>query len=68
MAFGKRRKERQAELFVATDGLARSPGHVFFRRLNELLAAEGCDAWVVDLCRPKYADGVGRRSIPPGVY
>ena len=68
MALGKRRRERQAELFVATDGLARSPGHVFYRKLNELLAAEGFDAWVEELCRPKYADGVGRRSIPPGVY
>jgi len=53
---------------VATDGLARSPGHVFYRKLNELLAVEGFDPWVEDLCRPTYADGIGRRSIPPGVY
>jgi len=68
MALGKQRQERQAELFVATDGLARSPGHVFYRKLNELLAAEGFDPWVEELCRPHCADGVGRRSIPPGVY
>lgn len=68
MALGRRKRERQAELFVATDGLARSPGHVFYRKLNELLAAEGFDAWVEELCRSHYADGIGRRSIPPGVY
>jgi len=68
MALGRRKRERQAELFVATDGLARSPGHVFYRKLNELLAAEGFDTWVEELCRSRYADGIGRRSIPPGVY
>ena len=33
-----RRKRRQETLFVATADLARSAGHPFYRKLNELLA------------------------------
>lgn len=63
MTLVKRRQVRQADLFVATDGLTRSPGHVFYRKLDELWTGKGFDAWGVDLSRPKHADGVGRRSI-----
>lgn len=69
MALGRRRAERQEELFVPQDRLPRSEGHVFYRRLNELLAEAGCDPFVEDLCRAHYAaEGRGRPSIPPGVY
>jgi transposase len=52
---------------VAAD-LPQAPGHPFYRKLNSLLAQAGFDAFVQDLCRPYYADGQGRPSIPPGVY
>ena len=68
MALGKRKTEQQQELFVATDRLPRSPGHVFYRKLNDLLAEAAFDAWVEQLCRPYYADGIGREGIPPGTY
>ncbi len=70
MAMGKRRKERQESLFIATDRLPRSAGHPFYDRLNQLLAEAGFDAWVEKRCRTFYAaDGTaGRPSIPPGVY
>src|SRR5512145_2884558 len=67
MALGKRRGEEQG-LWVATTDLPKSPGHPFYEKLNTLLAEAGFDRWVEGLCAPYYADGVGRPSIPPGVY
>jgi transposase len=67
MALGKRRGKRQQELWIAADAVARSPRHVFYEKLNRLLAQAEFDAWVEALCRPYYA-AEGRRSIPPGVY
>lgn len=68
MAMGKRETERQQELFVTYDKLPRSPGHVFYDKLNGLLADGGFDAHVEALCEPYYAKGRGRPSVPPGVY
>jgi transposase len=67
MAMGRRNVEQQGELWIARTELPRSPGHVFYVKLNELLAEAGFEAWVEDLCRPFYADS-GRPGIPPGVY
>ncbi len=39
MAMGKRRKDRQESLFVATDRLPKAAGHPFYERLNQLLTA-----------------------------
>ncbi len=69
MGMGRRPRERQSELFVATADLPRSAGHVFYEQLNELLASAGFDDYVENLCTPYYdATGNGRPSIPPGVY
>ena len=68
MSLGRRNQERQEELWVATPQLPKSEGHVFFRKLNELLAEAGFDVFVEQLCEPHYHDRQGRRSIPPGVY
>ncbi len=70
MAMGKRRKEQQQSLFIATNRLPKAAGHPFYQRLNQLLAEAGFDAWVEDRCRQYYAaEGTaGRPSIPPGVY
>jgi transposase len=67
MALGRRNEERQGEFWVATQQLPVSPGHVFYQKLNELLAAAGFDEWLETLCEPYYAKG-GRHGIPPGVY
>lgn len=67
MSLGKRRGKRQQELWIAADALARTPRHVFYEKLNRLLAKAEFDACVEALCRPYYAEE-GRRSIPPGVY
>jgi transposase len=70
MAMGRRRKERQETLFIATEGLSRSPGHPFYQKLNELLADAGFDRWIEGRCQRYYAteEKRGQPSIPPGVY
>jgi transposase len=70
MAMGKRRRENQETLFIATDRLPKAAGHPFYERLNQLLDEAGFDTWIEDRCRSYYAaDGSsGRPSIPPGVY
>ena len=64
----KRRGPEQGGMWVATQALPRSPGHVFYEKLNEVLEAGGFDRFVEDLCAPYYAEGEGRPSIEPGVY
>jgi transposase len=48
--------------------LARSPGHPFYQRLNELLDGEKFDVFVEGLCRKFYAPRMGRPSLAPGIY
>jgi len=69
MAMGKRTR-RQDSLFVATRDLARSAGHPFYRKLNELLAEAEFDGWIERRCEQYYEteEKRGQRSIPPGVY
>jgi transposase len=66
----RRRKESQdQDLWIATDKLAQAPGHVFYCKLNGLLAEHGFDRFVEDLCLPFYEPtGSGRPSVPPGIY
>jgi transposase len=68
MALGKRKSEQQEDLFIMADRMPRSPGHVFYQKVNRLLAEGGFDRWVEDLCEPFYAEHHGRPGIPPGVY
>jgi transposase len=68
MALGRRKTEHQGAFWVATGDLPRSEGHVFYRKLNGLLAEAGFDRFVEALCEPYYATTQGRPSIPVGVY
>jgi len=68
MAMGKRKMDRQSELWVAVTEMPQAPGHPFYRKLNALLGRHGFDAFVEGLCRPFYHDWLGRPSTPPGVY
>ena len=67
MALGKRRDEQQ-EMWVATTSLPKSEGHVFYRKLNHLLAEADFDRTIEKLCEPYYHQQLGRPSIPPGIY
>lgn len=68
MSMGKRKHERQQELWIAATEIPDGPGHPFYRRLNELLATRGFDAHVEGLCEKFYHDHLGRPGISPGVY
>src|SRR4029450_2466903 len=68
LSLGRPPRPRQQDLWASPADLPRSPGHAFYDALNRLLAEAGFDAHAEDLCRPHYADGAGRESIPPGVY
>jgi transposase len=64
---GHRLPKELPAVILAAD-LPPAPAHPFYQRLNEVLAQAGFDPFVEDLCRPYYAEGIGRKSIPPGVY
>ena len=68
MALGRRKSERQRELWIATQDVPRSAGHPFYQKLNRLLAEAKFDAYVESLCGPFYSAHLGRPGIPPGVY
>ncbi len=68
MALGRRKRERQTDLWIASGDLPRSGGHPFYEKLNGLLAEADFDDYVEQLCRPYYASDLGRPGIPPGVY
>jgi transposase len=68
MALGRRREEQQQEFWIATSDLPRSVGHVFYRKLNQLLSEAEFDPFVEQLCEPYYHEKAGRPGIPPGIY
>src|ERR1044071_9871907 len=67
MAMG-REGDRQDDLIVTWAEMPRSPGHVFYDRLQELLIAGGFDGFVETACQPYYARKMGAPSVPPGRY
>lgn len=67
MAMGQQR-DRQGEMLLSWDELPKSPGHVFYDRLQEVLLENGFDGFVEGLGKPYYAPVMGARSLPPGRY
>src|SRR4051812_4475531 len=67
MALG-RQKGPQPELLVTWAEMPRSPGHVFYDRLQAELLSAGFDSFVDGQCAPYYAAHRGRPSLPPGRY
>jgi len=65
-----RREERQTPMWLSGTELARSPGHRFYEKLNELLSEAKFDPRVEQLCAPYFEaeEKRGRPSIVPGVY
>ena len=64
----KCKEGRQSEMWIATDDLPVSPGHVFYERLNDLLSEHGFDRFVEEKCEKFYHKSLGRPSVAPGVY
>src|SRR5512136_2197712 len=67
MAMG-REGEVQGDLMMSWAEMPRSPGHVFYERLQTLLFDAGFDAFVEETCKPYYAPRMGAPSLPPGRY
>jgi hypothetical protein len=67
MALG-RQGDRQSEMLVAWSEMPRSPGHVFYDRLQEELIASGFGGFAEGLCAAYDAARRGRPSLPPGRY
>jgi transposase len=55
-------------MLVAWSEMPRSPGHVFYDRLQAELVAGGFDGFAEGLCVAYYAARRGRPSLPPGRY
>jgi len=69
MGMGTRQgQQHQDDIWIAHVDLARSPGHPFYQRLNELLDGEKFDQFGEGLCRRFYAPRMGRPSLAPGIY
>ena len=67
MAMG-RQKDGQGDLMVSWSEMPRSPGHVFYDRLQSVLIEGGFDAFAEASCRPYYAARMGALPVPPGRY
>ena len=58
----------QDDLVATWAEMPRSPGHVFYDRLQNVLSEAGFDAFVEETCKPFYAPRMGAPSLPPGRY
>src|SRR3982750_4329378 len=63
-----RQGDRQGDLMVTWSEMPRSPGHVFYDRLQQGLVGAGFDGFVEEACRAYYARTMGAPSVPPGRY
>jgi hypothetical protein len=55
----RREGEVQGDLVVTWAEMPRSPGHVFYDRLQNVLSEAGFDAFVEETCKPFYAPRMG---------
>jgi len=67
MAMG-RQTERQDDLIVTWSETPRSPGRVFYDRVQQVLLDAGFDGFVETTCEAFYAATMRARSVPPGRY
>jgi transposase len=67
MALGRQRI-RQTDMLITWADLPRSPGHIFYDKLQAVLISAGFDGFVEGLCATLYAPTRGRPSLPPGRY
>jgi hypothetical protein len=63
-----REGDRQGDLMVTWAEMPRTPGHVFYDRLQEVLIAGDFDSFVETACQRYYAPKMGAPSVPPGRY
>src|SRR3954467_11046856 len=68
MSMGKRKRDRQAVMWVPTTDLPTAASHPFFRRLNQLLREHGFDDFAEAQCVSFYAESISRPGLPPGIH
>lgn len=68
MAMGRRKQHQQQTMWLATEQLPRTAGHVFYDRVNKILAEQGFDDFVERACQKFYAERMGRPGVAPGIY
>ena len=68
MAMGKRKRDRQPQMWVAVTDLPTAVSHPFYRRLNQFLREHGFDDFTEAQCASFYAETMGRPGLPPGIY
>lgn len=61
-----RQTDPHGDLMVTWTDLPRSPGHVFYDRLQQVLVEAGFDGFVEATCKPYYSEGMGTKSIRRG--
>jgi transposase len=68
MAMGKRKRDRQPTMWMATTDFPTAASHPFYTRLNQLLREQRFDEFAEAQCAGFYADTLGRPGLPPGIY
>src|SRR6266403_1005553 len=69
MGMGTRRqRQRQEQMWIAQQELAKGPAHPFYKRVNELLEERKFDEFAEKECAKFYAENIGRPSLAPGFY
>jgi transposase len=51
MAMGRRQRHQQQTMWLATEQLPRTAGHVFYDRVNKVLAEHGFDDFAERACQ-----------------
>ena len=64
----RRRRQRQEQIWIAHQELAKGPAHPFYQRVNELLEEKKFDEFAEKECAKFYAETMGRPSVAPGIY
>jgi len=64
----RRRRQRQEQLWISHNELAKGSGHPFYKRVNELLEMKQFDEFAEKECARFYAENNGRPSVTPGIY
>src|ERR1700758_2842590 len=64
----RRRRQRQQQIWIAQQEVAKGPAHPFYARVNELLGEKKFDEFAEKGCAKFYAGNIGRPSLAPGVY
>ena len=64
MSMKKRSRDQQGTFWMASDSVAKSPGHPFYQKLNRVLESERFDSFVEQECSSYYAEGRADRAFP----